>query len=155
MPYLLTFRTYGTHLPGNPQGTNQRNNRYLPASPALENHVKQTMRQPGQHLTRVDAELVLQAIQEVAQSRHWELIAAHVRTTHVHLIADDFANPIRAIAGFKAYATQALRRRHQDPTRLYWARGGDIRRLGTTEALRAAIHYVVNRQGEPMAVYRK
>ena len=113
------------------------------------------MRQSEQHLDPADAAIALTAFQHACTIRHWELIAAHVRSTHVHLVADGMDEPMRAIGDLKAYATKALRQHHASSTTLYWARGGNVRRLSTVEALRAAIHYVVNRQGDPMAVYQR
>ena len=55
---------------------------------------------------------------------------------------------------FKAYATRSLRQVNQKPDRLYWARGGFIQWLQTTEARRNATHYVLHSQGEPMAIYK-
>lgn len=53
----------------------------------------------------------------------------------------------------KAYATRALnaivRRRRT------WARRGSVRMLGTPEAVAAAVRYVVDQQGSPMAVWER
>ncbi len=48
---------------------------------------------------------------------------------------------------FKKYASRALRRTHT------WARHGSTRYLWDQAGLEAAVDYVVNRQGEPMAVF--
>jgi len=39
------------------------------------------------------------------------------------------------------------------PERNRWSRGGSMRGLATSEAVGAAINYVVDKQSEPMAVY--
>ncbi len=53
----------------------------------------------------------------------------------------------------KAYTSRALNDRALDgPDRRRWARHGSTRYLWTTDAVRAAIQYVVRQQGKPMAV---
>jgi len=96
------------------------------------------------------AELVLIAIQEVCTFRSWQLLAVHVRTTHVHCVCE-VQFPNRAIADFKAYASRALNRTEGDRTR--WAREGSTRALLSSEAIHAAVRYVADGQGEAMAVY--
>ena len=68
------------------------------------------------------ANTVLAAIQEVCRFRKWDLIAAHVRTNHVHLIVVGPREPDRAVAQFKAYSARA--------------------------AVALATDYVISRQGE-------
>lgn len=97
------------------------------------------------------AQRCLKAIREVCSVRDWQLIAAHVRTTHVHCVAGGIAEPNRAIADFKAYASRALNR--TEGNRKRWAREGSTRRLAGSDAIRAAVRYVTEDQGEPMAVY--
>ncbi len=100
------------------------------------------------------ARIVLGAIRETCESRSWDLLAAHVRTTHVHVVADGFSDPDRVITDLKGYASRALRRHDAGAAHCkYWSRGGSTRRLCTMDAVNAAIKYVANRQGEPMAVY--
>jgi hypothetical protein len=54
----------------------------------------------------------------------------------------------------KAYSSRALSEYAQDgPDRRRWARHGSMRYLWTGDAVRAAVHYVVWEQGEPMEVY--
>ena len=97
------------------------------------------------------AKTVLRVLREVCAFRDWQLIAAHVRSTHVHCVVGGIDEPNRAVADFKAYASRALNR--TEPRRRRWAREGSTRRLGTLEAIQAAVRYVADKQGEPMAVY--
>jgi len=49
---------------------------------------------------------VLEAIQEVCAHRGWSVLAAHVRTTHVHTVAEAEVRPERVMSDFKAYASR-------------------------------------------------
>ena len=157
--YLLTFNCYGTHLPGDEEGFVDRargNHRggYCDASPSLAAHARQLMKQPSFQLDVPQAMVVLEAIREVCLFRGWDLLAAHVRTMHVHAVADRIQDPNRTLADFKAYASSALNRQgHGSCGPKRWAREGSTRSLGTEAAVHAAIRYVADRQGHPMAVY--
>jgi hypothetical protein len=83
--------------------------------------------------------------------RDWHLVAAHVRSTHVHCVVDGVGCPNRAIADFKAYASRASNQ--VEGYRRRWAREGSTRRLPNSAAVQAAVRYVVDRQGEAMAVH--
>jgi REP element-mobilizing transposase RayT len=96
------------------------------------------------------ARMVLEALREVCVMRDWQLVAAHVRSTHVHCVVGGVAQPNRAVADFKAYASRALN--HAEGYRKRWAREGSTRRLQSSTAIQAAVHYVVDGQGEAMAV---
>jgi REP element-mobilizing transposase RayT len=97
---------------------------------------------------------VLQAIREVCLHRGWSLLAAHVRTTHVHAIVEAGVLPERIMNAFKSYASRGLNRLGRDgPNRKRWARHGSTRWLWKDEDVRRAIQYVVEQQGELMAVY--
>jgi hypothetical protein len=55
---------------------------------------------------------------------------------------------------FKAYASRALNRLgHDAPGRKRWARHGSTRWLWNYEDVLDAIRYVVEEQGEPMALF--
>jgi REP element-mobilizing transposase RayT len=97
------------------------------------------------------AKTVLRVLREVCAVRDWQLIAAHVRSTHVHCIVGGVAQPNRAVGDFKAYASRALNQSEGHQKR--WAREGSTRGLPTSAAIRAAVRYVAEGQGEPMAVY--
>jgi hypothetical protein len=95
--------------------------------------------------------MVLEALREVCIVRDWQLIAAHVRSTHVHCVIGGVEQPNRAVADFKAYASRALNK--AEGYRKRWAREGSTRRLPNPASIDAAVRYVVDGQGEAMAVY--
>ena len=112
------------------------------------------MKQQPYQLDLPKARTVLEVIREVCRFRNWDLHAAHVRTTHVHVVAGGLPDPARAILDFKSYSRRALSRQgFERSDRNRWARRGSTRVLATTDAIWAAINYVVDQQGEPMAVY--
>ncbi|MEQ1949011.1 MAG: transposase [Bryobacteraceae bacterium] len=102
-------------------------------------------------LTMPETFVVLEAIREVSDYRQWELLAAHVRATHAHVVVHCETSPHQAISDFKAYATRRLNARGTTCRR--WARGGNVARLATETGLREAFQYVIGKQGQAMALY--
>ena len=112
------------------------------------------MNQPAYELDGDNRAVVLQAIEEVCRHRGWSLLAAHVRSNHVHVIADAEVPPEKVMNDFKAYASRALNRLGRDePSRRRWARHGSTRWLWKDQDVRETIRYVVEEQGEAMAVF--
>ena len=86
--------------------------------------------------------------------RHWELLALHVRTTHVHVIVFAEAAPERILNDFKAYASRALNAAGLDAADCRrWTRHGSTLYLWTDASLDEKVHYVLHEQGEPMECY--
>jgi REP element-mobilizing transposase RayT len=105
-------------------------------------------------MSEEDRYTVLAAIRQHADFRGWKLLAAHVRSNHVHIVVAGEAKPERMMTEFKAYASRALNR--LDPTsanRIRWTRHGSTRWLNSDEAVIRAVRYTVDEQGSPMAVY--
>ncbi len=99
-------------------------------------------------------EVVLAALLERCQQQQWALLAAHVRTNHVHLVVEAEASPERVMNDVKAYASRRLNQTELDElARKRWARHGSTRWLWEPEHVSAAIRYVVDEQGERMAVF--
>ena len=98
---------------------------------------------------------VLAAIREVCSHRGWVLMAAHVRSTHVHFVVSADDPPGRVMGDCKAYASRALALVDGVSSgRKRWARHGSTRWIWKSEDVLAAIWYVVEEQGSPMAVFR-
>jgi REP element-mobilizing transposase RayT len=82
------------------------------------------------------------------------LLAAHIRTNHVHVVTMANCKPELVLNTMKSYSSRALNEAALDgPDRRRWARHGSTRYLWTGDAVRAAIQYVVREQSESMAVY--
>jgi REP element-mobilizing transposase RayT len=98
----------------------------------------------------------LQAIHGVCRHKDWSLLAAHVRTNHVHTVVDAGAGvtPEFVMNAFKSYASRALNLRAAATNgRLRWARHGSTRYLRSRDEIEAAVRYVLEKQGDPMACY--
>lgn len=86
--------------------------------------------------------------------RGWNLLAAHVRSNHVHAIVEAEMRPERIMNEFKSYASRELNCLGSDaPNRRRWARHGSTRWLWKDQDVRKAIHYIVEEQGAPMALF--
>ena len=97
---------------------------------------------------------VLGAIQAACATRGWHLLAAHVRTTHVHTVVEAEVPPERVMSEFKVYASRRLSRMGLDqPDRKRWSRHGSTRWLWKPQHVSAAVHYVVEEQGNVMSVF--
>ena len=156
--YLITFSCYGCHLHGSGSGSVDRNHR-LHATPLVEADVmrataaRNRMDQSPDYLDRMRRDAVLEAMWQVCAHRGWSLLAAHVRTTHVHAVVEAEALPERVMSDFKVYASRRLNQMGLDePDRKRWTRHGSTRWLWKPEHLSAAIQSVVAEQGEPMSV---
>ncbi len=159
MTYLITFACYGCHLHGTGSGSVDAMHN-VPGTPVLNEDwaraawEEQRMDQPVYHMDQIRRDAVLEAIREVCGHRGWSLLAAHVRSHHVHTVVEAEAEPERVMKDFKAYASRRLNRMSLDhPNRKRWARHGSTRWLWKPQHVSAAIQYVVAEQGDAMSAY--
>jgi REP element-mobilizing transposase RayT len=76
------------------------------------------------------------------------------RSNHVHLVVNTEVRPERVMNDLKSYASRCLNQQRTDePCRKRWARHGSTRWLWNPEHVSAAIRYVVEEQGAPVAVF--
>jgi len=159
MRYFITFSCYGAHLHGDESGSVDRchnlpGSRLLEADPQRAAAERQRMNQTPYWLDRYSRTVVLEALQEVCLHRGWTLLAAHVRTNHVHVVVAADTRPEKVMTTFKSYASRSLSRLGCDaPDRKRWARHGSTRWIWKDHDVQEAIRYVVEKQGEPMAVF--
>jgi REP element-mobilizing transposase RayT len=112
------------------------------------------MDQAPYHLDPIRRSAVLEAIREVCAHRGWGLLAAHVRSNHVHVVVEAEAPPERDMSDLKAYASRRLNRMELDEEgRKRWARHGSTRWLWKPRHVSAAMQYVVAGQGDAMSVF--
>ncbi len=159
MTYFLTFVCYGAHLHGDAAGSVDRRHN-LPGSPLLEADstralsARRLMDQPPYIMDTARRQVVATALAERCLDRGWELLAAHVRSNHVHIVVEADIRPERLMNDLKSYSSRALNRRGIDgPDRKRWAKHGSTRWLWENADISAAIRYVVDEQGERMAVF--
>jgi REP element-mobilizing transposase RayT len=161
MTYLITFACYGCHLHGEEAGSVDRDHN-LPGARLVEADARRVSFERrrmdqlpyGMDTTRRD--VVLASVRERCSSNRWMLLAAHVRTNHVHLVVEAEVPPERVMNDLKSYASRCLNRVGLDePTRKRWARHGSTRWLWERESVSAAIRYVVDGHGERMEVFER
>jgi REP element-mobilizing transposase RayT len=148
--YLLTFRTFGTWLHGDPRlsvGRN-KNNKYGEAKIQPSVPFREEMESNGRQRAVIfdfnQRLLVTGVIKEVCQHRNYILQALNVRTNHVHSVISAAINPEKIVNDFKAYSTRKLRQEWQfGSNERVWSRGSSTRYLWKPKHVNAAIDYVL------------
>ena len=159
LAYLITFTTYGVWLHGRNSGSvdkqhNQPQTPFLPPDPVRESAMRKNMREAPYVLDSARRAIVLDTIREVCAYRRWRLLACHVRTNHVHAVVTAEARPEKVMSDFKAYASRRLKERLHEPADCKrWTQHGSTRYLWKEEQVAGAIEYVVEGQGDPLAVF--
>jgi REP element-mobilizing transposase RayT len=157
--YFITFTTYGAWLHGDAAGSVDRQHNildtpFLPPDPRKENARRKAMSQPAYELDEPRRLIVLKTVREVCRHRGWKLWAVHVRSNHVHVVVTANAKPEKVMADLKAWASRRLREAcGESVDRDRWTQHGSTRYLNTHTALEAAVVYVVDEQGKPMACF--
>jgi REP element-mobilizing transposase RayT len=112
------------------------------------------MAQGPYRLDQPRREIVLASLLEVCGHRKWSLLAAHVRSNHVHVVIEAAARPEGLMNTLKAYATRKLNSAGLDGLgRHRWSRHGSTRYLWNRKRVEVPIAYVAEGQGETMALY--
>lgn len=161
LAYFLTFSCYGTHLHGHQAGSVDRDHNlpgtpYLDPNPVVEAVEASRMKQPPYKLNLERANVVLAAIKETCAYRRWNLLAAHVRSNHVHVVVQALEAAEKVMNDLKAYASRALTAAgFENAERKRWTRHGSTRYLWTVRDVEDVVHYVVYRQGEAMSVFER
>jgi len=159
LAYLITFTCYGARLHGDEAGSVDRDHNipgtpFLPSKPNWVRADEREMKQKAYELDGARRALVLEAICQVCRHRDWRLLAAHVRSSHIHIVVNGEEAPEKILNDVKAYASRFLHRNGLDGiSRKHWSRHGSTRYLWKPEEVAAAVHYVVREQGKPMAVW--
>src|ERR1039457_5365640 len=115
MRYFITFACHGARLHGDESGSvDRRHNlpgsRGLEADPQRASAARQSMKQVPYSLDRDGRAPVLEAPREVCLHRGWSLLAAHVRTNHVHVVVEAEVRPEKVMNDFKSYASRGFNR---------------------------------------------
>jgi REP element-mobilizing transposase RayT len=157
--YLPTFTCYGQWLHGDARGSvarvdGKRTTASLPRDPDLERLTRDTLVGQPYELNQQARSIALEAIVRVCRYRAWTLYAVHVRPTHVHVVLAAGLSPERVVGDLKAYSTRGLRDAGVVGARqCVWTALGSTRYLWDWEAVERAIRYVLDEQGERMAVF--
>ncbi len=157
--YLITFTCYGSYIPGQAGAIDRDHS--VPGSrlpglrPKLRQHVDASLKQAPYEMDQGQRAIVLKAIGEVCRYKGWRLLAAHVRSNHVHTVVDADVAPEAVMNAFKSYASRALNLHAPSHYgRIRWARHGSTRYLWSPARVAAAVRYVLDKQGEPLACYQ-
>ena len=160
LAYFITFTTYGTWLHGTDKGAgsvdrhhNVYGTPFISADHERERLAEEKMTGPPYRLREAARTLVRDAIVGLCQEKNWTLLALHVRTNHVHVVLSADRNPKRLRSDLKARASRELNRSGVDTNDKRWTRGGSGRHLFDEASIEAAVRYVLDEQGPPMAVY--
>jgi len=149
LAWLITWRSYGTWLPGDPRGYVRRGvpGRQPPA-PSVHARARSRMKHPPLVLTDDMRGVILQSLRDTAHARDWPLFAANVLVCHVHIAVTAPGREGRRVRDrFKANATIALREEGLiDRGRTVWARGGHLARLHDDASVTRASIYVLEKQ---------
>ena len=140
MPWLLTWRTYATY----PTFSRREGDGRSAVSPSHEPLTLDAERR----------EAALHSILATCRAKGWHLLAAHVRTTHIHIVLDAQDPASFLFANLKARITRALRAANLvHGAQPVWADYRNARWLTSEEAVVRAIRYVLDCQGTPMERY--
>lgn len=159
LAYFITFSCYGTHLHGHEaESVDRSHNKYgfphLQPDEKRRQLAEKNMDQEIYILDTTHARIVLDSIIKTSTHRQWNLIAAHVRSTHVHVVIQALDNPEKIMNALKSYASRALNKAgYENSEQKRWTRHGSTRYVWKVEELANAIQYVLHEQGEPMVVY--
>ena len=151
--YLITFRTYGTWLPGDERGSIDRfHNKYggprVRPNAEMVKYNTQKLKSDPVIMNASQRAAVNEAVREVCRYRNWHLYALSVRTNHVHAVIAAIASSKRVLNDFKAYATRNMRKNGLwIPQHSPWVDKGSRRNLWNDEHILSACDYVNNRQG--------
>ncbi|MGJ5817140.1 transposase [Paludibaculum fermentans] len=105
-------------------------------------------------LEKPHRELILKTIRKTCEAKTYELLAAHIRTTHLHVILEAPSDPSSCMGALKLACTKALRDAClAGAEENIWAHYGHIRILDAPFAIAKAINYVLEGQGSPMETY--
>ena len=154
--YMITWSTYGTPLHGEPRGSvhHQTN---LPGQPLLEEsdcleaaEADQLVGEPYV-LDQRARPVTRDTLVEVCQDRGWQLLAANVRSDHVHVVVHGDDTPEKIMGAFKSYVTRRLREDGLvDDQGKCWTRHGSTRWLNSCESVDRACEYVIDKQGKDL-----
>jgi REP element-mobilizing transposase RayT len=161
LAYFITFTTYGTWLHGSAKGSvdDEHNVHGTPLAPAdarREHQEREVMVQPPYVMCAAERDIVCKASVDLARDRGWLLLAAHVRSNHVHVVVSAERDPGRLMSDLKARASRDLTLAGFDGAqRRRWTRHGSTRHLFREDEIEAKIRYPLDEQGQRMAWYAK
>jgi REP element-mobilizing transposase RayT len=153
LAYFITFRCYGTWLPGDERGwVDRRQNGYGTDiglhSSGLQSTARSALTHPPFRLDSEERAIVDGTIRDVCAYRRWVLHALNVRTNHVHMVVSAASDPESVMTTLKGWSTRRLREAGLiDASRRAWSRHGSTRYLWKEDQVELACGYVMDGQG--------
>lgn len=151
--WFLTYRTYGTWLPGDGRGWIHHGDA-VPGTPirspalGLQSYATAQLRAPPRIFGSQERAIVDAAIRATCEFKLWSLHALAVRTNHVHAVLAINVPPHIAMTALKVWATRRLREAGLDHGPV-WERHGSTRHLPGERDIAAACVYVLGGQDAP------
>ena len=145
--YFITWTTYGTWLPGDERGWNQKRNfDSLPPDPLAEEAAAAKMKEAVFLLSVEDRRIVHETIVAHCEIRSWQLHAVNVRSNHVHVVvtATNYKPDVVA-SQFKAWSTRKLKPNYPDRKR-FWTECASCRWLNQDRDVADAVEYTMEAQ---------
>jgi REP element-mobilizing transposase RayT len=152
LAYFITFRCFGTWLPGDERGWTERHAKLRTDSsrsghPTLRSMAQAVMAHSPFVLQDEHREIVGAAIRDVCDHRNWVLHALNVRTNHVHLVVSATSTPEHVMTSLKAWSTRRLREAGLVSDEIKpWSRRGSTRYLWHVNDIESACNYVLEQQ---------
>lgn len=152
LAYFITITAYGTWLPGDERGSvddghNVYGQALAPANEARKRANAERLKHRPVTFDATAREIVHRTIEEVCVHRGWRVLAANVRTNHLHVVISADATVDKVHNDIKAYATRRLREAGwARADQKVWTHDGSKHRLFTQKAIAAAIHYTLHEQ---------
>ena len=153
--YFITFRPYGTWLPGDARETvddshNQPNTPRIAGNQGRKDAAARRMVDDGLELSPAQRAVVHRTIREVCGDCGWTLHESNVRVTHVHAVVTAACAPEQVMNRWKSWATRRLVEAGLvQRGRRVWGRHGSTIWLWTRERLDGACKYVRDCQDLP------
>ena len=155
LAYVISWTCYGQWMHGDDRGSvDPRHNilgePWLQPDADRKESESYDQSQPSYEMDEARRIVVLDALRGVCDYRKWTLHAVHIRSNHIHVVVTADRPPERVTNDFKSYSSRALSEAgFDDPDRKRWTRHGSTKYINDESYLRAAINYVLNKQGIP------
>jgi len=138
--YMITWTTYGTWLQGDERGY-VKNGKIYPGNKTLLQTNKQSQLQAPVKLSKIQQQVVRNAIIKEAELQGQQMDALSVQSNHVHIVVEYTRQPIsKVVAYYKKAARIALKATGHNGR--LWTRGYDKRFCFDRATLNQRIRYV-------------
>ena len=162
--WFLTWRTYGTRLPGSEDGFvspvrnaageaeihNIPGTRMDSDSPHLAAWSSRQLRAQPLALIREQAWILADQMFETSTIRNWTPLALAIVPNHVHLVVGVGGDPDPEVLlrDYKSYGSRALNRSFTRPkSGTWWVESGSTRILDSEAAVFGAVRYTIEQEG--------